>query len=62
MLPMMSLVGMLAQGAIADESEIDGKQRDVDGVRFDMGSERYRFELNEIFQSEMLALEVKREK
>lgn len=48
MLPMMSLVCMLAQGAIADESKIDGKQRDVDGVRFDMGSERYRFELNKI--------------
>ena len=48
MLPMMSLVGMLAQGAIADESKIDGKQRDVDGVRFDMGSERYRFKLIKI--------------
>ena len=47
-MPMISLVCMLAQGAIADESKIDGKQRDVDGVRFDMGSERYRFELNKI--------------
>ena len=32
MLPMMALVGLLAQGAIADESKIDGKQRDVGGV------------------------------
>ena len=40
--------GTLRRAAIADESKIDGKQRDVDGVRFDMGSERYRFELNKI--------------
>jgi len=32
----------------ADESKIDEKKRDVDGVRFDMGSERYRFKLNKI--------------
>ncbi|MDG1363354.1 MAG: hypothetical protein P8Q54_07755 [Akkermansiaceae bacterium] len=32
----------------ADESKIDEKKRDVDGVRFDMGSERYRFKLIKI--------------
>ena len=45
---MIPLVGLLAQGAIADESKIDEKKRDVDGVRFDMGSERYRFKLIKI--------------
>jgi hypothetical protein len=33
------------RGSFTNEDE---KQRDVDGVRFDMGSERYRFELNKI--------------